>query len=345
MARILAAVFVLLFNCPLVYSFFPAHLSRRSVAGVASCPDCCLVSQRLFDTQQQTTVTSPSIPEQLQRKKESGLIKKWSSTNLFARRVDAKELYLSTRLSFQSPNYFDDLIASMVSPESAATNSIKIFFPISTAVVVTFGAIVVPQLDLSTGLKNILGVAALAYPFLYSLLATAIGPIGLKQLVSSTSQRNLQREADRMLYHEAGHILVAYLCGVAITEYSSQAAEVYIHPKLFSGQLNSDSRGTESVNIGNLLVIAMAGVVAETLRCGDSRGGAEDYPLALGLLEMAAIPVEDRPGYLRWAVLKALSLLRINRNALDDLAAAMTREASVFECYDVIETAEITLDV
>jgi len=44
--------------------------------------------------------------------------------------------------------------------------------------------------------------------------------------------------------------------------------------------------------------------------------------------------------YLRWATLKALTLLRLQRDALDALAAAMKEGRSVKECIAVIEESE-----
>eukprot|EP01042_Synura_sphagnicola_P032578 gene32578-41897_t len=65
----------------------------------------------------------------------------------------------------------------------------------------------------------------------------------------------------------------------------------------------------------------MAGVVAETLRFGNSRGGSEDFPVALEVLRYMNVAGEvESNAYLRWGVLKALTLLRLHRQELDEIA-------------------------
>jgi hypothetical protein len=117
----------------------------------------------------------------------------------------------------------------------------------------------------------------------------------------------------------------------------------------------------------------MAGMVAETLRFGTSEGGAEDYPTALSILQYYGISRRtydkarssnssigsdssrsnsgsvsssqrniifsdsDTDAYLRWAVLKALVLLRLYRDELDVLVDCMRRDKSVGECIASIE--------
>jgi ribosome-interacting GTPase 1 len=46
---------------------------------------------------------------------------------------------------------------------------------------------------------------------------------------------------------------------------------------------------------------------------------------------------QEVDGYLRWATLKAITLLRLERDALDSLADAMKKGRSVAECIAVIE--------
>lgn len=54
-------------------------------------------------------------------------------------------------------------------------------------------------------------------------------------------------------------------------------------------------------------------MVAETLRFGDCNGGREDLPLARRILRSYGVPDKQLEEYLRWAVAKALALLRLNR--------------------------------
>jgi hypothetical protein len=51
----------------------------------------------------------------------------------------------------------------------------------------------------------------------------------------------------------------------------------------------------------------MVGMVSETLRFGDSKGGAEDLQFATEILRILKTPNEEKEGALQWAVLKSSS--------------------------------------
>jgi hypothetical protein len=102
---------------------------------------------------------------------------------------------------------------------------------------------------------------------------------------------------------------------------------------------------------GSLLVISMAGIVAESLIYGNAIGGASDWPFALSVLnsyhERTKVLLDnpsdymnddDKDAYLRGAVAKALVLLRLHRNELNNLAKAMREGKTVMECVDIIES-------
>jgi len=54
-------------------------------------------------------------------------------------------------------------------------------------------------------------------------------------------------------------------------------------------------------------------------------------------MRIAKIPPSDREGVLRWGALKALSLLRIHRDELDDVAFAMRQGEKIEYLIDKIE--------
>lgn len=54
-------------------------------------------------------------------------------------------------------------------------------------------------------------------------------------------------------------------------------------------------------------------------------------------MRLQKIPLVEREGVLRWAVLKALTLLRVYRDELDKVAAAMQTGASIYDCVLLIE--------
>ena len=91
-----------------------------------------------------------------------------------------------------------------------------------------------------------------------------------------------------------------------------------------------------------IMMMIMLGLVAETLRFGDSKGGAADLIIASEILRITQIRPSDREGSLRWAVMKALILLRLYRNSLDSLACAMMEGKSIGDCIKIIEESAIS---
>lgn len=93
-------------------------------------------------------------------------------------------------------------------------------------------------------------------------------------------------------------------------------------------------------NVGNLLVVAMAGMIAETLRYGDTRGGVADFTVATQILQFYQVPTTERDDYLRWAVLKALTLLNAHRDELDAVSQSMQQTQTIAQCMAAIEVSD-----
>jgi hypothetical protein len=75
------------------------------------------------------------------------------------------------------------------------------------------------------------------------------------------------------------------------------------------------------------------------VRFGTSKGGTQDIIIANGILKLCAIKGKDQEGYLRWSAAKALALLRLHRNALDDLVGLMREGRPISDCFECIENA------
>lgn len=140
--------------------------------------------------------------------------------------------------------------------------------------------------------------------------------------------------SERVLHHEAGHFLVAYLLGIPIEDYT-------LDP------WSSWQRGYPPTEAGVRLgavplslwprcpVMWMAGVAAEEWIYGDARGGAMDVQQALQHLE--SFPAAERPWRLRLAQREAQQLLQTHAAAYWTLVAAMGQGKSVADCITVIE--------
>jgi hypothetical protein len=271
-----------------------------------------------------------------------GLVQKWNSTLLDVRpSTTIADVQLVSRTCFSTGNYFQDIIDGAV--KSQRTDTFATAISAMSGVSILLSSIIIPQLSLPDQIKSYLGVFFLVLPFVlvsFNIVAPRFY-LDVQKWMSKSSTYALD---DRILYHEAGHFLAGYLCGVPVTSYDisgdidagttidmgiSKDAAIADHYDIALRQLRS--------RIGNLLVVSMSGVVAESLRFGNSKGGAEDLTFATSLLRIIRVPESDREGCLRWAVMKALVLLRIHRDSLDSLANAMREGRSISDCIRSIE--------
>jgi hypothetical protein len=101
-------------------------------------------------------------------------------------------------------------------------------------------------------------------------------------------------------------------------------------------------RGFDEATLDQLTVVSVAGVCAEILAFGNAEGGVADLSQLRQLFlssdkEMTERDVDNR---IRFALGYTMSQLRRHLGALDALAAAMGRDASIEECVLAIETCD-----
>lgn len=271
---------------------------------------------------------------------------KWrkSVDSTFATKYSKADLLILSRSSFSSTSYFEDLLKNM-EPKNDGNYDFVLLF----GALMYFNIFILPQLNISVTDKNSLGLLLIAFPFLLLLTETFLPNFRLVQRIRLQFSPKELQTSDRLLYHEAGHVLVGYLLGISISSYasdnlSSAYSAVDIDKIFFTNSLNEQVKGNKlkneylpTISVAHLLVVSMAGVVAESLQFKDSYGGVEDLILAKQLLSSINISDDDRIGYLRWAVGKALTILRLNRKTLDNVATAMKSRKSIQECYEIIE--------
>jgi len=205
--------------------------------------------------------------------KYNGLFKKWSSVDLNYTSISKTDLYMSTRTSFSSQNYLDDLINA-----AQNTNLIDKNMILSMIGLVLTDSILLPQATfLPVLLRNVIGIISLSIPFLL-LSLSVISPDTLNSLKRIYNKPDIKKEKDRIIYHEAGHFLVGYLCGVPILQYD-------VSGEKDAGTVIDLPTDLSANRFAILMVVAIAGVVAETLRFGDSKGGAQDLPVIYDVID------------------------------------------------------------
>ncbi|MEQ8957064.1 MAG: ATP-dependent Zn protease [Coleofasciculus sp. C2-GNP5-27] len=153
---------------------------------------------------------------------------------------------------------------------------------------------------------------------------------------------------DRILHHEAGHFLVAYLLGIPIRGYTLTAWEA-----LKQGQPGADLGGVQfdtqqlspnplaigemRLTLDRFCTVWMAGIAAETLVYGEAEGGIDDCQKLKEALRLFERPVSELTTKQRWAMLQAQTMLQDNWQAYEALVKAMAERTSVGDCYRLIQ--------
>ncbi|CAG9462860.1 unnamed protein product [Pedinophyceae sp. YPF-701] len=149
---------------------------------------------------------------------------------------------------------------------------------------------------------------------------------------------------ERTRRHEAGHILIGYLCGVAIGDYSldlgkehTDFVESKLERRIIEGKLDEDT-----LNV--LAVVAMAGVAAEGTNYEEVIGQSADLLLLQRLMARSETKLNDgqQMNLTRWAAWQACLLLREFSSEYEAVLTALERRASVYECIQAIEDTQTT---
>jgi hypothetical protein len=151
---------------------------------------------------------------------------------------------------------------------------------------------------------------------------------------------------DRILRHEAGHFLVAYLLGIPITGYTLTAWEAFKQgqPGLGGVMFNTDALSPDVLDVRQLqwtldrfCKVWMAGIAAETLVYGSAEGGGEDRQKLRETLTLLGRQGSEFQLKERLAMRQAQTLIEEHRESYEALVAAMEQRASIAECYQVIQ--------
>jgi ATP-dependent Zn protease len=155
------------------------------------------------------------------------------------------------------------------------------------------------------------------------------------------------QQRERVLHHEAGHFLVAYLLKIPITAYTLTAWEAFKQGHLGLGGVifdpvflseNTPIQGENTLNLERFSTVLMAGIAAETLIYGTVTGGREDQDQLKQALSLARLPATTYQQKENWAKLQAKNLIETHQDAYEALLTAMKKRASVAECYQIIES-------
>ncbi|KAK8329134.1 hypothetical protein V6Z12_A11G298600 [Gossypium hirsutum] len=179
---------------------------------------------------------------------------------------------------------------------------------------------------------------SLGFLFLWTLdLVSFNGGIG--SLVLDTIGHTFsQKYHNRVIQHEAGHFLIAYLVGILPRGYTLTSLEALKKEgslNIQAGTAFVDFEFLEEVNAGK--VSATVCVATEYLLFGYAEGGLADINKLDGLLKGLGFSQKKADSQVRWAVLNTILLLRRHEAARSKLAEAMSLGKTVGSCIDIIE--------
>ncbi|MEO0868768.1 MAG: ATP-dependent Zn protease [Cyanobacteria bacterium J06642_11] len=176
---------------------------------------------------------------------------------------------------------------------------------------------------------------------------------GGRLLIDWLSQRSPEY-CDRIVRHEAGHFLTAYMLGIPIDAYTLTAWEALkAGIDGTGGVIFKTDEIDQAVKVGKIsqqeidryCTVWMAGIAAEEITYGSAQGGQDDR-LKLNLLwQQINRPLAEVPLKQRWSTLQAKTLIEKQADAYGVLIDAMAERKPVEECCELIEqhlqTAEV----
>ncbi|KAK3200403.1 hypothetical protein Dsin_023818 [Dipteronia sinensis] len=189
---------------------------------------------------------------------------------------------------------------------------------------------------------------SLALLFLWTLDSVSFNG-GVGSLVIDTIGHTFsQKYHNRVIQHEAGHFLIAYLVGILPKAYTLSSLEALKKEgslNLQAGTAFVDFEFLEEVNTGKVSAttlnrfscIALAGVATEYLLYGYAEGGLADINKLDVILQGLGFTQKKADSQVRWSVLNTVLLLRRHEGARAKLAEAMTMGKSVGSCIEIIE--------
>ena len=153
----------------------------------------------------------------------------------------------------------------------------------------------------------------------------------------------------KVICHEAGHFLVAYLLGLPVRGCITSAWEARKYPgiKGQAGTIFFDPKIDEEVkkqrvtrrSLDRISVVTMAGIAAEALQFGNCEGGSADEQALIRLFSQISPPwnIVRIQGQARWAVVQALGLIKEHKASYDAAVAALEAGKGVGDVVLAIE--------
>jgi hypothetical protein len=147
----------------------------------------------------------------------------------------------------------------------------------------------------------------------------------------------------RIIEHEAGHFLVAYLLGIPITGYTLSAWESFLQGRSAQGgvMFAPPPPDISSQLLQQYCTVWMAGIAAEKSIYNQAEGGSEDHQKLRGVLYLAGKQQQEIVNQENLATIQAKDLIKDHWAAYQALVTAMSNRASVADCCQAIDLLKV----
>ncbi|NET10657.1 MAG: ATP-dependent Zn protease [Merismopedia sp. SIO2A8] len=154
----------------------------------------------------------------------------------------------------------------------------------------------------------------------------------------------------RILHHEAGHFLVAYLLDIPVTDYTLSAWAALQKGQKGRGGVQFDvsqivaqaETGTLSAQaINTYCTIWMAGIAAEQWMYGEAEGGGSDRQQIQLLWSRLNVSNSQCETKIRWSILNAKTLIEQHQPTYLALVEKMKEQATVEDCIKAIQLCQL----
>jgi hypothetical protein len=199
----------------------------------------------------------------------------------------------------------------------------------------TISSLITPLLNISSTVPILAIFAIVVGTTVDGLLLDSIAATLILDAIAGTKPAYRQR----IIHHEAGHFLVAYLLGIPITGYTLTAWESVKKGNSAQGgvMFAPPPPDISSQLLQRYCTVWMAGIAAEKLMYDKSQGGSEDRQKLQGVLVLAGKQQQEIVYQENLAALQAKTLIQTHWDAYQALVIAMSNRTAVADCCHEID--------
>lgn len=174
-----------------------------------------------------------------------------------------------------------------------------------------------------------------------SIAVLAIGSTnpGILQFAIDSFSKIFPDYKERVVKHEAAHILAAHVLGVPVAGYSLMLGKEHTDLAEAALQQRLIERTLDQQEVDRLSIIAMAGATAEAMNFDEVMGQNADMLDLQRIMWRSSTKMSDaqQQNQTRWAAYQAASILRKYKNEYQALIDIMNAGGSVNDCIIALE--------